>query len=475
MDADPHACYSQEEILHSRSRSSSLLVSFGRSESVLQSESTKPEKAGAAAQDGGVAPDEKLWYPLSAIVRLRAFEALRYREYRLLWYGQVFASMGTWMDQVTRGWLIYELTDSAFQLGLVRGIQAIPFLLLSPVAGSTADRYSRKFQVVGAQFANAFLYTVIAALIFTGLIRPWHVYVTAVLMACVQVFLQPSRAAMISDTVPTKILTNAIGLNAVVFNMARSTGPALAGVLISLFGTGMSYAVQAVFFLMATVWTVQMSSKLYSEASARRAGKHDESFVQSIFEGWKFAWHNEIIRTGILVVVIAALFMIPFSTLLPIFARDILVVGAEGQGLLLTAMGIGALCSSLLIATLGDRMPRGLIMLGGVAVYGVLVVIFAASRWFPLSMILMAIIGLCHVSSHALVQTVLQFYSPPEIRGRVMSIFHMTQVLLLLGGLFVGALSALIGAPKAAASMAITGTLCMVILFFAAPRARQIQ
>ena len=409
------------------------------------------------------------------MVRLRAFEALRHREYRLLWYGQVFASMGTWMDQVTRGWLIYELTDSALQLGMVRGIQALPFLLLSPIAGSTADRYSRKFQVVGAQFANGLLYAVTAVLIFTALIKPWHVYVTAVLMACVQVFLQPSRAAMISDTVPIRTLTNAIGLNAVVFNMARSTGPALSGLLISLFGTGVSYAVQAVFFFLSTVWTVQMSSTRDSAASARRAGAHGESFGQSILEGWKFSWRNEIIRTGILIVVIAALFMIPFSTLLPIFARDILAVGAKGQGLLLTSMGIGALCSSLMIAALGDRMPRGLLMLGGVALYGVLVVIFAASAWFPLSMALMAIIGLCHVSSHALVQTVLQTYSPPEFRGRTMAIFHMTQVLLLLGGLVVGALSALIGAPGAAASMSIVGTLCMVILYLAAPRAREIR
>src|SRR6185503_9673858 len=115
---------------------------------------------------------------------------------------QVFASLGTWMDQVTRGWLIYELTDSALRVGLVRGIQAIPFLLLSPIAGSTADRYWRKFQVVGAQFASGLWFSVTALLIFTGLIRPWHVYVPAFLMACVQVFLKPSRAAMISDTVP---------------------------------------------------------------------------------------------------------------------------------------------------------------------------------------------------------------------------------------------------------------------------------
>ena len=119
---------------------------------------------------------------------MRTFEVLRQREFRLLWLGQACTGMGTWMDQVTRGWLIYELTNSAVQLGAVRGIQAIPFLLLSPIAGSAADRYSRKVQVVVAQFVNGLVYAVTALLIFTGEIRPWHVYVTAFLMAVVKFF-----------------------------------------------------------------------------------------------------------------------------------------------------------------------------------------------------------------------------------------------------------------------------------------------
>jgi len=120
-------------------------------------------------------------------------------------------------------------------------------------------------------------------------------------------------------------------------------------------------------------------------------------------------------------------------------------------------------------------MPRGMLMVGGVALYGVLVVIFSASSWFSLSMVLMAVIGLCHVSSHALVQTIIQTYSPSEFRGRTMAIFHMTHVMLLLGGLLIGAMSALVGAPWAAASMSIIGTLCMVGLYWAAPRARDIR
>ena len=418
--------------------------------------------------------EKPLWFPLSRIVRLRAFQALGHREYRLLWYSQVFASLGVWMDQVTRGWLIYELTDSALQLGMVRGIQAIPFLFLSPVAGSVADRYPRKLLVVTAQFANGFIFTATAALILFGLIRPWHVYLTAVLMACVQVFLQPARAAMISDTVPPENLTNAIGLNAVVFNMARSTGPALAGVLIYVFNTGVAYGAQGLFFLLATLWTTQMRSGRRA-AAARRSHGGNESFARSILSGWQFSWRKDEVRSSLLIVMVASLFMVPFSTLLPIFARDILAVGAQGQGLLLASMGVGALGSALIIATFGDRMPRGIMMLAGVTLYGVLVVLFSASPWFSLSMILMAIIGLCHVSSHALVQTVIQSYSPPEFRGRAIAIFHMNQILLLLGGLVIGALSAVIGAPWAAAALSIAGTLCMLALYIFDPRARKIR
>jgi predicted MFS family arabinose efflux permease len=137
--------------------------------------------------------------------------------------------------------------------------------------------------------------------------------------------------------------------------------------------------VQAAFFVLATVWTVRLSLKRQPSAGADAIAQ--ESFGQSIVEGWKFSWRKLEVRSGLLVVVFASLFMIPFSTLLPVFARDLLHVGAQGQGLLLTAMGIGALCSSLLIASVGDRLPRGILMLGGVALYGVLVV-FSASPWF---------------------------------------------------------------------------------------------
>lgn len=192
-------------------------------------------------------------------------------------------------------------------------------------------------------------------------------------------------------------------------------------------------------------------------------------------KGGNSAGETTKVRVGLLVVSTAMFLLIPFTTLLPVFARDILQVGARGQGILLTCMGIGALFSSLLVAFLGDRLPRGLFIIGGVALYGVLLAIFSASSSFGLSMALMFMIGLCHVTSHALIQIVIQSYSPADFRGRTMAIFHMTQVVLVVGAMFIGSLASLIGARWATASMSVVGTLAMAAIYILMPRARQIQ
>ena len=222
---------------------------------------------------------------LDRLLRLRALEALHHHQFRLLWYGQIFTAMATWMDQVTRGWLIYELTNSSFQLGLVRGIQAIPILLLSPLAGSHADRYSRKMQVIVAQVVDGVLYSALAVLILTGNIEPWHVYVTAFGMSIVWTFQRPSRAAMIGDAVPLGQITNAIGLNSIVFNVARSGGPALAGFLIAIFGTGGSYGAQAIFYLLATIWTSNCALRSMLCPAHTAAPHTSNPFVRALSKG----------------------------------------------------------------------------------------------------------------------------------------------------------------------------------------------
>ena len=421
------------------------------------------------------APARRLRRPFLSLSRTRALSSLQHRNFRLLWLGHSLTSMAYWMDQVSRGWLIYELTNSALQLGMVRGIQALPILFLSPVAGSAADRFSRKKQIVLSQIVDGCMYAALTLLIFTHAIKPWHVYLSAFVMAIDQTFLQPARAAIIADAVPRDHLTNAIGLNSMIFNTARSTGPALAGILIARYGTAGSYATQAIFCMLATLWTMQLRSRSQPSVTADDVSTSDGSFFRSVVEGWKFSWQNEEVRTGLLVVMLVALLIVPFTTLLPIFARDILSVGAAGQGLLLTGMGVGALGSAVVIASLGDRMMRGLFMLGGAALYGLSVVGFAASPWFRVSMVLMVIIGVANVFCNALVQTVIQTYSPSKFRGRTMAIFQLSNVVMTTGSMLLGTLATALGTQWAVGLMGAAGALMVLFIHVTLPRAWRIR
>jgi len=312
-------------------------------------------------------------------------------------------------------------------------------------------------------------------LILTHAIQPWHVYLSAFVMAIDQTFLQPARAAIIADAVPRDHLTNAIGLNSMIFNTARSTGPALAGILIARYGTGGSYATQAIFCTLATLWTVQLRSRMQSSTSAKEEATRKTSFFRSVLEGWKFSWRNEEVRSSLMVVMPVALLIVPFTTLLPIFARDILSVGAAGQGLLLTGMGVGALASAVVIASFGDRMTRGLFMLGGAAVYGLTVVAFAASPWFRVSIILMVVIGVANVFCNALVQTVIQTYSPSQFRGRTMAIFQLSNVVMTFGSMLLGTLATVVGTQWAVGLMGAAGALVMLMIHITMPRAWRIR
>lgn len=412
---------------------------------------------------------------LDACLKLHAFQALRHREYRLLCYAQTSGSMGTWMDEVTRGWLVYELTDSMAQLGLVRGIQAIPFLLLSPIAGSFVDRHSRKAVLVVTQSLHGLIFAATALLVFSGEIRIWQIYVMSVLVAVVQVFQQPARGAMISDSVPREYLTNAIGLNSLVFNVARTLGPALAGGIIVLSGTGGTFSLQALFLFLAVAWTLAMRTGTRPAAGVDGEAAQRDSFAQSILEGWRFSWRNEAVRASLFCAMLVSFFIVPFTALMPVYARDLLAVGANGQGLLLTAMGVGAFLSAALISLAGERLPRGMLMFGSAVLYGLIVMAFAASPWFYVSIGVMLLAGLCQPLSNALVQTVIQSHAPKELHGRTMALFSMHQVLITAGSVMLGSLAAFLGPRWAVAAMGAVGAISIVLVTVAMPKARHIR
>lgn len=410
---------------------------------------------------------------LSRVRNHHALTALQFRAFRLVCGGQVFSNIGTWMDELSRGWLMYQLTDSVVQLGLVRGVQLVPVLLVSPFAGTAADRYSRKALLLVSQLVQGLSFAALALLIVSGHVAPWHVYVTAVIAGTMLAIQQPARASIVTESVPPESLTNAIGLSSLIFNMARLLGPAMAGAIIAVAGTGGAFALQAACLLIATVWVAKLPALPHPDDGANKGRR--ESFARSIVEGWKFSWRNQPVRAGILCTTIVSALMFPFTTLLPVFARDLLGVGAQGQGFLLAAMGFGALLSAATIALAGHRMTRGRVMIDSSIGYGFALAAFAVSSSYPLSIVAMAVAGLCHVHANALVNTVVQSHSPPTYRGRTMALFNMSQMLSTAGSIVIGLLAVVLGSRGAVAAMGIAGALGIVVLAWRMPGARRIQ
>ena len=404
--------------------------------------------------------DRGFW---AGVARFRTFEALQYRDFRLLWFGQLGNAAGQWMDQVTRGWLMYQLTDSPLQLGLVSAVRAVPLLFFSVVAGAVADRYGRKTQLVLAQVTNALLNLLLAVLVITRHIEPWHLYATGVLAGSVQAFQNPARQSMVSDVVSREHLANAIGLNSMAFNLSRTLAPAVAGILIATIGTEGSYLSQTLMYAVASYWTMQLR---VPEGSARRSGRHGAptSMWSSTGEGARYIWHNPTIRTVMLVVLVPSLLGQPFTSLIPVFARDIMQVGPQGQGLFFTAIGIGALAGSVVVATLGHTGRPGLFMLGAALVFALTIVAFAVTPFFPVALVLMGINGLCNVTYGTQAQTLLQLETPPELRGRVLGIYMMDRGLTPVGALVFGGMASALGAPEAVALM---GSLCAALALWA--------
>ncbi|HZT07210.1 MAG TPA: MFS transporter [Chloroflexota bacterium] len=425
------------------------------------------------AVDGEVARPElhPPWY-VRGLVRIRTFEALRFRDYRLLWLGQAGNTTGQWMDQVTRGWLMYELTGSPLQLGLVSAVRAIPLLLFSVLAGVVADRYGRKRQLIISQVTNAILNFVLAALVITRLVEPWHVYATALLAGVVMAFQQPARQAMVPDLVDRGHLANAIGLQSLAFNACRSVAPGVAGALIAAVDVGGSYVVQGLIFSLGTIWTAQIHEPRSSARPMEATGAERSSLLAGIVDGARYIWSNRPVRSVMMIVLIPAVLGQPFTSLLPIFARDILDVGAGGQGLLLTSLGLGALAGAVVIATAGNMERQGAFVLAGAAVFGVGMIGFGASAWFALSLIMMSVVGLCDTAYGTQANTIVQIHTDPSVRGRVMGVYFLNRGLVPLGSLFAGALASAIGAPL---TVEVMGASCAALALGVAALAPEVR
>ncbi len=375
------------------------------------------------------------------------FAALRHRNFRLFYIGQTTSLIGTWMQSLALGWLVLQLTDSAFWVGLVSALGSLPVLLFSLPAGTYVDRVDRHRLVMRCQLLLLLQSVVLTVLVAAHVVRPWHVAVLAAIMGAINSFEIPARQAFIVELVGKEDLTNAIALNSSAFNATRILGPTVAGLLVANVGIAACFALNALTYLAPQIALRRIILPPQPLPPVAGLG------MERIVEGLRFVRHDPHVRALIANTAVMSLFGFPFVVLLPVFARDVLVVGAEGLGAMTALIGVGALVAALGLAAVGPRLPRGALVAWASPIFGLAVAGFAYATWYPLALVILALAGFAMVLNNAASNTLLQSLVPDTLRGRVMSIWSLVFVgFAPIGALLVGALAGKIG-PSAALAL----------------------
>jgi MFS family permease len=396
--------------------------------------------------------------------------ALRYRNYRLWFVGQGISLMGTWMQLVAQGWLVYELTGSELALGTVSFFGSLPTLFLILPGGAIADRIPRRTLLLLTQAAMTVQALLMALLAATGALQVWHIAVLAAVMGVANAFDSPARLALTVDMVEDRRdLANAVALNSSLFNMARIVGPAIGGLLLAGLGAAWCFAINGLTFLAVLI-------ALWHMTFPPRQANAPEPMAAQIRAGLHYVAHHEAVRTIIILISVACLFGFGYSTLLPAYAADVLRVGEAGLGTLNAAAGLGALVGSLMIASLGSFARKGQVLLAGSILFPIAIIGFALSRSFALSAGMLAVLAFAFVTEMAMAQTLLQAIVPDALRGRVMSVFAFSFFgTAPFAALFAGAVAQGWGIP---AGVGLGGAITLVLsilLLLAVPRLVRVE
>ncbi len=367
----------------------------------------------------------------------KTFAALRHRNYRLFFTGQLISLIGTWMQNVAQAWLVYAITGSPLYLGIVSFASSIPVLTLALGAGVFIDRVPKRTLLILTQTSAMVLAFILAADVWGGWVQAWHIVVLSFLLGAVNAFDAPARQAFVAEMVDAREdLMNAIALNSAIFNAARIIGPTLAGIALAAVGAAWCFFLNGVSFIAVIIGLWMMNVRPLVGA------KRTESPVDQLREGLGYIWHHQTVRTIISLVAVVNLFAFGYSSLMPAFAQDILKSGPTGLGLLSAAVGIGALGGALIVASLGNFNGKGRLLTFGNLVFPTMVLLFSASRWLPLSMLILVGVGFGFMIQNATANTLVQTAVPDELRGRVMSVYMMVfQGFFPLGALLAGAIA----------------------------------
>jgi MFS family permease len=374
---------------------------------------------------------------------LQALSALRHRNYRLYWYGQLASVLAQNMEGVAQSWLVLELTDSPLLLGLTGLTYAAPTIALTLLGGVIADRADRRRIMILSQGVAAAMFFLLATLIIIERVALWHVMSLAFLSGCVRAFDRPSRMALLPQMVPREDIPNAVAVGGTIWQLNRLIGPAVAGMLIYWLGIGPTYYFCFLASLVAVcLW---LAIRLTTSPTASSTG----GVVEHMAEGLNFIRKNEVFYIFIGMTFFNSVFGMSYSILMPVFARSVLDVGSKGFGFLQSAGGAGALIGVLLVAWFSHARGKGRQAILGAIAFGLLLSAFAFSVSFPLSLILALALGISSQFYMTIISAILQMNLPNQLRGRVMGIYGLTWDLMPVGGMIAGTIAEFAGAPMA--------------------------
>ena len=385
----------------------------------------------------------------------QTLRALRHKNYRLFFGGQSLSLIGTWMQQVALGWLVYRLTDSAFLLGLVGFSSQIPTFILASVAGVLADRYNRHKIIITTQTLAMIQAFILAFLTLSGKIQIWQILLLSLFSGMINAFDMPTRQSFVIDMVEDRNdLPNAIALNSSMFNAARLIGPTLAGVLITALGEGMCFLINAISYIAVIAALFLMNIIPMANNNTR------EKVLEGLKEGIKYAYNFKPIRTLLLLIGLVSLTGMPYTVLMPVFAKDILHGDAHTLGFLFGAVGSGALIGAIYLASRKSVLGLGRWIAIATSIFSLGLLFFSFSRNIYLSVGLMLFTGFGMMMQMASTNTLLQTLVDDDKRGRVMSLYVMAFMgTAPFGSFMAGTLASTIGAPYTVLS---SGVICLI-------------
>lgn len=380
------------------------------------------------------------------------------------------------MQSIAQGWLVYLLTKSALSLGVVSFSQFLPVLLFTLLGGVAADRFDRQRVVLFTQSASLVQATILALLTLSGVVQVWHIIAMAFVLGTINAFDTPARQSLIHELVAKEDLMNAIALNSTAFNGTRIVGPAIAGTLLGAISAWLHtqfaletdiatrIAVGVCFALNALSYVAVIVGVLLMDRPPHIKNNDHESVWRSLWAGLSYARRDQRVLALLSLMGVSSIFGFSYMTLMPLYAGEILKIGPQGYGFLMAAAGLGALSGALLLASLGNYQRKGLLLSMGNFVFPVMLLIFAQSKIFPLSLVALVGFGWGLITQNALTNTLLQTIVPEELRGRILSLYTlMFMGMLPFGSLQIGALAEKLGAPMA---LTISATICLGFSLF---------